>query len=59
MNQLDLQNEVTPAMIEVGVDRFSELMEAGSGAAYVVEQVFLSMYLSAPELVRHRGQACN
>jgi hypothetical protein len=41
--------EVTARMIEAGVDRLGDLLEASSGSAYVVEQVFLSMYSKACE----------
>ncbi len=36
-------------MIQAGVERLGELLKADSGSAYVVEQVFLSMYSKADE----------
>jgi hypothetical protein len=35
--------EITSAMIDAGVTRLSELLEAGTGSAYVVSEVFLAM----------------
>jgi hypothetical protein len=49
--------ELTPAMIEAGEERLGELLQAGSGSAYVVEQVFLSMCSKAGASERTKDQA--
>jgi hypothetical protein len=38
-----LEATITPAMIRAGMDRLAELLEAGTGSAYVVSEVFLAM----------------
>ena len=48
--QADL--EITPAMIEAGTDRLVELLEAGTGSAYVVSEVFQAMWKARVGLVR-------
>lgn len=35
--------EVTPEMLEAGSARFTELLEAGVGSAYLVSEVYLAM----------------
>lgn len=35
--------EITREMVEAGVTRLSDLLEAGTGSAYVVEEVFQAM----------------
>lgn len=35
--------EATPAMIRAGVARLSDLLEAGTGSAYVVSEVWAAM----------------
>ncbi len=34
---------LTPAKIEAGVERMGDLLEAGTGSAYVVEEVYQAM----------------
>jgi len=38
------ETEITPEMIEAGVSRLAELLEAGTGSAYVVSEVFQAMW---------------
>ncbi len=38
--------EITPLMIDVGVNRLCELLEAGTGSVYVVSEVFRAMDLA-------------
>jgi len=35
--------EITRQMIEAGIERLCELLEAGTGSAYVVSEVFQAM----------------
>lgn len=35
--------EISPEMIEAGVDRLDELLEAGTSSAYVVSEVYRAM----------------
>jgi hypothetical protein len=42
--QADAEIEVTLQMIEAGVDRLCDLLEAGTGSAYVVSEVFQAMW---------------
>ena len=37
---------ITPQMIDAGVERLSELLQAGTGSAYVVSEVFGAMDLA-------------
>jgi hypothetical protein len=37
------ETEPTAEMIRAGVDRLADLLEAGTGSAYVVSEVYLAM----------------
>lgn len=52
---IDLETEITPQMIEAGVIRLGELLQAGTGSAYTVLEVFLAMRVAA-ELEPKEGQ---
>jgi len=48
------QTEVTPEMIDAGAARHSDLIEAGVGSAYLVEEVYRAM-CSAREAKGQQG----